>query len=698
MRRLSLRARVLLACLLAPPLCAAVLVVLLLAASNHQAATAAQQRVLRDLPVVRAQLDAERQDQLKIAALVGLAPALAQAAATHNVSLLSKLVGPLRAQLAANAQVIAVVDVRGNLLAADPFTALPLATDAPVKAALAGSAQANGASSRNAALVVHNGYPALAEETAWPLRAQGKVVGAVVLLRQVSDQALATSLASSQLEAAVVAPNQRAVLAATPTLRRLNSQQRFPAALLSASSAPAPSAAKPSAEEVSLEGRSYVFARTALPSQPVPVQLMLGSPDSGAAGIRAGALVAVAALTAVILAGLEALLLLRLLVPLRRLEQSARRLVEHAPDRLAPGPGPTDVAAVQAGLAYLEDELAAAQEARRRERSRLEATMDSMAEGVVVSDLQRRVTYANPVAKRLLGLHGAAVREGLGGELVPLANGHASDRLVVNAQTLKTTSAAIIDQDGQSAGYVTVVRDAAQEAELDRLTSDFVGVVSHELRTPLTSIKGSVDLLLDADTGDLNTTQRRFLNTIRRSSDRLIDLVNDLLDLSRLEAGRLQLDCHPLDVTYLAQDTVNGLSNLFVQRKQIVHTELERDLPPVLADRQRLEQVLINLLGNASKYTPEQGSITVAAHRQENHVVIDVADSGPGLSTGEAQRVFEKFYRVGDSLTQQQQGSGLGLAIVRSLVELHGGEVSVQSEPGQGATFSIRLPVYENEE
>ncbi|MGH2365217.1 MAG: sensor histidine kinase, partial [Chloroflexota bacterium] len=238
----------------------------------------------------------------------------------------------------------------------------------------------------------------------------------------------------------------------------------------------------------------------------------------------------------------------------------------------------------------------------------------------------------------------------------------------------------------------------AGEAELDRLTSDFVGVVSHELRTPLTSIKGSVDLLLDEDTGDLNTTQRRFLNTIRRSSDRLIDLVNDLLDLSRLEAGRLQLDCHPLDVAHLAQDTVNGLSNLFVQRKQTVHTELEPDLPPVLADRQRLEQVLINLLGNASKYTPEQGSITVATHRDENRVVIDVADSGPGLATGEAQRVFEKFYRVGDSLTQQQQGSGLGLAIVRSLVELHGGEVSVRSEPGQGATFSVRLPAYDNEE
>ncbi|MGH2519990.1 MAG: cache domain-containing protein, partial [Chloroflexota bacterium] len=434
---------------------AAVVVVVVLAAGNHQAAATAQQRVLRDVPLVRAQLEVERQDQLKIAALVGQAPALAQAAATRNASALSKLVGPLRAQLAANAQVIAVLDAQGKLLAADPFTALPLATDAPVKAALAGSAQASGASSRNAALMVHNGYPALAEETVWPLRAKGKVVGAVVLLRQVSDQALATSLASSQLEAAVLAPNQRAVLAATPALRRLNSQQRFPAALLAASGASSPTAAaKPSAQQVSVEGRSYVFARTALPSQPVPVQLVLGSPDYGSAGAQAGSLVAVAALTAALLAGVEALLVLRLFGPLRRLEHSARTVLKHAPDGPTPPSGLADVAAVQAGLAYLEEELAGAQEARRRERSRLEATMDSMAEGVVVSDLQRRVTYVNPVAKRLLGLHSATAPEGLGGDLVPVANARAGDRLVVNAQTLKTTSAAIIDEDGQSAGYV----------------------------------------------------------------------------------------------------------------------------------------------------------------------------------------------------------------------------------------------------
>jgi signal transduction histidine kinase len=290
---------------------------------------------------------------------------------------------------------------------------------------------------------------------------------------------------------------------------------------------------------------------------------------------------------------------------------------------------------------------------------------------------------------------------------MPLPNGE----LPGTSNVIKSRSAPIIGEEGRTTGYVTLLHDAAEEAALDRLKSEFVGVVSHELRTPLTSIKGSVDLLLEADTGELNPTQRRFLSTIRRSSDRLINLVNDLLDLSRLEAGRVQLDVHPVDVRHLVEDTVNSLGTLLAARKQAVHVSCDAELPPVLADRQRLEQVLVNLLGNASKYTPEGGDVCITTARFSDSerpggpqsggdfIEIAISDTGPGLSPEDQRRVFEKFYRAGDSLTQQQQtGSGLGLTIARSLVELHGGTLTVRSEPGQGSTFAVTLQTYEEEE
>jgi signal transduction histidine kinase len=339
-------------------------------------------------------------------------------------------------------------------------------------------------------------------------------------------------------------------------------------------------------------------------------------------------------------------------------------------------------------------------EAERGQRGHVEAIIDSMAEGVVVSDVNRRVTLVNPVAKRLLGINGADPTAALPGDLIPLnpeTGQHV--QLAGSSAVIKSRSAPIIGGDGRTTGYVTLLHDASEEAALDRLKSEFVGIVSHELRTPLTSIKGSVDLLLEDETGDLNATQRRFLSTIRRSSDRLINLVNDLLDLSRLEAGRVQLDVHPVDARHLVEDTVNSLSNLFAAKKQTIRVSCDPLLPPILADRQRMEQVLVNLLGNASKYTPEAGEVCVFTHCEDDCVAIDVADTGPGLNGEDQERVFEKFFRAGDSLTQQQQaGSGLGLAIARSLVELHGGRLGVSSELGRGAIFRISMPTYEGEE
>ncbi len=554
------------------------------------------------------------------------------------------------------------------------------------------------ATTRNSVLAFHTGYPVLAYESAWPVRSGTKTVGAIVVLSQISDETLNSSLAPAKLQAAVIAPQQRLLLAATTEVRRLNNQRQLPATFFGDTGAKQPIFV----QDVT-DGQPYYFAGESLPSQPIASQLLLGVSAQDVT-LAAEALhrqtVIVGVVAVAVLAALEAGLLFFVLRPLRRLTKRARAIsLDAGIQVIPPAAGPRDLTVVRETLSQMSESLAEAKREQRSDRTRVEGIIDSMAEGVVVSDVQRHVTYVNPVAKRLLGIHGAEEATALPGDLVAVYQGGKNPvEVTANSKVLRSRSAPIIGDTGQTTGYVTVLRDASQEAELDRLKSDFVGVVSHELRTPLTSIKGSVDLLLDEESGEFSATQRRFLSTIRRSSDRLINLVNDLLDLSRLEVGSVQLDCHPVDVRHLVNDTVNSLGNLFAAKKQSVRTSSEPELPPVLADRQRLEQVLVNLLGNASKYTPDDGEIAVYAHVDGQRVVVEVSDTGPGLSADEIERIFEKFYRVGDSLTRQQTGSGLGLAIARSLVDLHGGELWVTSEPGHGATFYVGLPIYDDEE
>jgi signal transduction histidine kinase len=243
---------------------------------------------------------------------------------------------------------------------------------------------------------------------------------------------------------------------------------------------------------------------------------------------------------------------------------------------------------------------------------------------------------------------------------------------------------------------VTVLHDATAEREGERLRSEFLSVVSHELQTPLTAIVGAADLLLDGEPGTLTAEQTRFVGAIRRNGDRLIGLVNDLLDVSRLEAGRVALDRQPLDLGALARSSVRAMANLFEQKGQTVVVDApgpdDPPIPPVLGDRRRLEQVLANLLANAGQYTPAGGQVEVRVRPGGKMVVLTVADNGPGIGPADQAHLFDKFYRGSSATNRRERGSGLGLAIVRSLVELHGGQVWLDSAPGEGARFSIALP------
>jgi signal transduction histidine kinase len=232
---------------------------------------------------------------------------------------------------------------------------------------------------------------------------------------------------------------------------------------------------------------------------------------------------------------------------------------------------------------------------------------------------------------------------------------------------------------------------AIQEA--NRLKTEFVSMVSHELRTPLTSIQGYAELLLEDQR--ITEEQRETLTIIKKNSDRLLGLVNDLLDLSRMEAGKLDLHRANLDLARLIPQVAGSLRPLIESKRQRLELDLGEALPPVWADQDRVTQILTNLISNAHKYTLAEGNITVAARQDDGFVRVDVSDTGIGLSPEDQARLFTKFFRAHERSPQAGGGTGLGLVICRLLVQLHGGRITVSSAPGQGSTFSFSLPVLE---
>ena len=258
---------------------------------------------------------------------------------------------------------------------------------------------------------------------------------------------------------------------------------------------------------------------------------------------------------------------------------------------------------------------------------------------------------------------------------------------------LEVYAAPVTDRDGHDLGRLHAFRDVTRERELDRMKDEFVSLVSHELRTPLTSIKGYVDLLIDGDVGEVTEDQKEFLEIVKSNSDRLVMLVNDLLDVSRIEAGRINLRPTPVDLAGSIDEVAMSLQPLMEQKGQSLKLELPADLPQVMADRDRVVQIVTNLLSNAHKYTLEGGDVTVRAQAVEDEVQVDVSDTGVGMTRDELAKLFGKFFRAQNPATRDISGTGLGLNIVRSLVERQGGRIWVTSEPTKGSTFSFTIPV-----
>ncbi len=253
----------------------------------------------------------------------------------------------------------------------------------------------------------------------------------------------------------------------------------------------------------------------------------------------------------------------------------------------------------------------------------------------------------------------------------------------------------------QFLGTVSVFRDITREVEVDRLKSDFVATVSHELRTPMTSIKGYADLLLLGAAGEMSEAQQRFLQTIKQNADRLSILVNDLLEVSRIDQGRMPLRFTPVDVSEVIQTVCAHLSGRIKDSNKPMQITVEGggdDLPPVRADFDKIIQVMQNLADNAFNYTPENGTITLSSQHmpEDNTVIMTVRDTGIGIPEAVHHRVFERFFR-GDEYSEvvmDTPGTGLGLAIVKELVTMHKGTIGFNSVVNEGTTFYVKLPVF----
>jgi signal transduction histidine kinase len=241
--------------------------------------------------------------------------------------------------------------------------------------------------------------------------------------------------------------------------------------------------------------------------------------------------------------------------------------------------------------------------------------------------------------------------------------------------------------------FTVELKEANEELlHVDQIKSDFLATISHELRTPLTSIIGYSDMLLSGMTGEMTDKQKLFMRSILNNGESLLNLINDILDITKIEAGKLELYLEPVDLGSVLTSVLSTIKPRAREKMIEVSTFLPSDLPPLRADSSKLGQILINLLANAIKYTPERGSVSVEARLATNSVEVRVVDTGIGIAAEHLEHIFERFTQIDNTSTRSQGGTGLGLAITKDLIELHGGTIRVQSQLGKGSSFVFTIP------
>ncbi|HEX6104289.1 MAG TPA: ATP-binding protein [Gemmatimonadales bacterium] len=441
-------------------------------------------------------------------------------------------------------------------------------------------------------------------------------------------------------------------------------------------------------------GRQLLYV--AVPGDPGVVRVATSLTQVDEIVHRSQAAVAGAALLALAVGALFAFIAGRSIAqPLTGITAAARAIAAGSPPRF-PRSGVPDIDALVQALRQMHRQLADRFDDLRREQAETAALVESMIEGVIAADARGRIVTANPAARRLLGYGPAEPLPDLA-ELFRLKAAREVVDAVLAGEPVQDRE---LDMDGRAfmvnarplptGGAVLVIHDVTELRRLEAVRRDFVANVSHELKTPLTSISGYAETLLGEPPDP--ETARRFTSTILSNARRMQRLVDDLLDLSRIEAGRWQPNPEPMSVEAAAREAWGALADRAEPRGVRMEVAVGEAAEEVCADPDALRHILTNLLDNSLRYTPAGGLITCTTRREGGGVALTVRDTGVGISREHLPRIFERFYRADASRSRDEGGTGLGLAIVKHLVEAQGGRVYAESERGVGTSVTCWLP------
>ena len=353
------------------------------------------------------------------------------------------------------------------------------------------------------------------------------------------------------------------------------------------------------------------------------------------------------------------------------------------------------------------------------EKEKLDAVLSSIGDGVIVLDSENKVLMANRRVSDIFGVPMEALNRCDLGMLIEQVrhrlvqpdlvekqflelqkNPSLVDEITLEldepgGQAIRLYCAPVRGADGSVLGRVATSLDLGRERELDRLKTEFLSTISHELRTPLTSIKGALGLVLGGAAGGVTADMRGLLDIARSNTDRLVLVINEILDVMQLERGQVLIQPVPMMLGASLDRAVYAVASQAAAAKISIETHVASNLPPVVGDKRRIEQVLVNLLTNAIKFSPAGKRVVISAQVREQMVEVSVQDFGRGMTEEFRARLFTKFEHAQGALTRESQGMGLGLAICRHLVDAHGGKIWVESKAGEGSTFTFSLRISE---
>jgi two-component system phosphate regulon sensor histidine kinase PhoR len=397
-------------------------------------------------------------------------------------------------------------------------------------------------------------------------------------------------------------------------------------------------------------------------------------------------------------------------------EATKRGAYDYLPKPFTPE---TLTALVQRGLEKRELRLEAQKLHREREqrllelsgeKSRLKTIVGCIADGVLVTNLERQLVLWNASAVKMLKLAGTdesgrpleryvknaslveSMEELLASKDEDVSMLSRELRIEDPKSVLMAAMAPVRDEQGNLLGAVTVLRDITKLKEIENIKSQFVSMVAHELRAPLAAVEGWLDVVLSGEAGGDKALERQWLQRAKERSRSLLALVSDLLEINKIEAGRIGQKREPVPLAQVIRKIVEFLKPEADKRQISFLANLPADLPPVLADLQDMDKLFMNLISNAIKYNVDNGSVAIRGGVDESYVGIDIQDTGIGISEDELPRIFDDFYRVENEQTRHISGTGLGLTIAKKIVDAHFGQIEVRSRRNQGSTFSVRLP------